>query len=140
MQESAFTFEFEKGKSPFIPVRILNGAKPANALALWDTGATISCISKNAVKVLGITDLQDAMMVSASETVKTKSCHVSILFPGTVYFKNVKVLVLPEDPIDHDVIIGMDIIKNGDFAITNYGTKSVLTFRAPSKETIDFTE
>ncbi len=37
-----------------------------------------------------------------------------------------------------DILIGMDIITLGDFAITNYNNKTVFSFRFPSSEVIDF--
>jgi hypothetical protein len=39
---------------------------------------------------------------------------------------------------DFDVLIGMDIIGTGDFAVTNLGDTTVFTFRTPSVERIDF--
>lgn len=39
---------------------------------------------------------------------------------------------------DGDVLIGMDIISNGDFAVTNKDNKTVFTFRIPSIVYIDF--
>ena len=39
---------------------------------------------------------------------------------------------------DLDVLIGMDIISLGDFAITNVGGKTTFSFRFPSIAEIDF--
>jgi len=39
---------------------------------------------------------------------------------------------------DFDVLIGMDIIGNGNFAVTNKDSKTVFSFRMPSVERIDF--
>ena len=39
---------------------------------------------------------------------------------------------------DFDVLIGMDIIGHGDFAVTNAGGQTKFTFRMPSKGGIDF--
>jgi hypothetical protein len=39
---------------------------------------------------------------------------------------------------DCDVLIGMDIIGIGDFAITNHNGKTTWTFRTPPCEEIDF--
>ena len=36
---------------------------------------------------------------------------------------------------DYDVIIGMDVITLGDFALTNTKDKSVFTFRYPTRQT-----
>ena len=38
-----------------------------------------------------------------------------------------------------DVLIGMDIINLGDFAVTNNGGATAFSFRFPSMEKIDFT-
>ena len=38
-----------------------------------------------------------------------------------------------------DVLIGMNIITQGDFAVTNQNDKTMLSFRMPSRESIDFT-
>ena len=37
-----------------------------------------------------------------------------------------------------DILIGMDIICQGDFINTNFQEKTALTFRMPSCEEIDF--
>jgi hypothetical protein len=38
------------------------------------------------------------------------------------------------------VLIGMNIINKGDFAITNFQGKTTMSFRIPSKQKIDFVE
>ena len=48
------------------------------------------------------------------------------------------VLVSEFDGEDYDLIIGMDIIQNGDFAVTNANDITAFSFRIPSKEEIDF--
>ena len=37
-----------------------------------------------------------------------------------------------------DILIGMSIISQGDFAITNQGGKTTFSFRMPSSGTIDY--
>lgn len=39
-----------------------------------------------------------------------------------------------------DVLIGMDVIMNGDFVITNKSQKTTFTFRMPSMAEIDFVQ
>ena len=41
---------------------------------------------------------------------------------------------------DTDVLIGMDIINRGDFAVTNQNRKTKFSFRFPSIGDIDFVE
>ena len=40
--------------------------------------------------------------------------------------------------VDADVLIGMDIIGTGDFAVTNLNGLTKFSFRVPSLEHIDF--
>lgn len=57
--------------------------------------------------------------------------------PNGVTVKNV--LVSCSDLGDDiDVLIGMDIIKHGDFAITNVNGKTTFSFRTPSIQEIDY--
>jgi len=37
-----------------------------------------------------------------------------------------------------DVLVGMDIINQGDFAVTNKGQSTVMSFRVPPGKHIDF--
>lgn len=37
-----------------------------------------------------------------------------------------------------DILIGMDIIKLGDFAISNYKGQTQFSFRIPSQEHVDY--
>jgi len=38
----------------------------------------------------------------------------------------------------NDVLIGMDVISQGDFSITNENGNTVFSFRVPSAHTVDF--
>ena len=44
------------------------------------------------------------------------------------------------NPGDADVLIGMDIIRRGDFVVTNGDGRTKFSFRIPSLATIDFVE
>lgn len=47
---------------------------------------------------------------------------------------------MPKIAGNTDILIGMDIITLGDFAITNVGGKTVFSFRTPSTKMIDYVE
>ncbi len=107
--------------------------------AIWDTGATLCVISKRVVdnldlKPIGVTQVQHCGGTSLQE-----KYLVNIILPNKVGIPNV---LVTEGKLtdDADVLIGMDIICRGDFAITNKGKKTIFTFRIPSVETIDFCE
>ena len=42
------------------------------------------------------------------------------------------------DGEDYDLIVGMDVIQNGDLAVTNFNDITTFSFRIPSKKVIDF--
>lgn len=61
---------------------------------------------------------------------------VNIALPNNVMFAGIRV---SKGKIkDADMLIGMDIITRGDFAVTNYGGVTKFSFRMPSQEHIDF--
>jgi hypothetical protein len=57
--------------------------------------------------------------------------------PST-FFAYQEILEFQDTSDNCDIIIGMDIITQGDFAITNFGGNTFFSFRMPSIQTIDF--
>jgi len=105
-------------------------------LAIWDTGATNTSISK---KVVDECDLKPIGMAQVHTAAGTKNCRVyfiSIMLRNNVGFTQVR--VTENEVTGADVLIGMDLITQGDFAITNLNGKTVFSFRCPSNECIDF--
>jgi hypothetical protein len=65
---------------------------------------------------------------------------VDIFLPNKIRIRDVDVTECAEQAGNFGVIIGMDVITLGDFAITNVGGKSIVSFRYPSIKTIDYVE
>lgn len=112
---------------------------PKNFHAIWDTGATNTVITQKVVqecdlRTTGMTWTHHAQGVTLANTYL-----VSIFLPNKVVFGQIRATegILPQQA---DVLIGMDIIARGDFAVTNYDGKTVFSFRMPSVEQIDFVE
>ena len=106
--------------------------------ALWDTGATRSSITQNVVQSLALihttfTDVEHAGGITNNVPVYL----VNIVLPNRVQFSGVEVAESKLPP-NIDVIIGMDIITQGDFAVTNRGSKTTFSFRHPPQADIDF--
>lgn len=106
-------------------------------VAIWDTGATGSVITKAAADKLGIvpTGYTQAHGVNGEHT--TATYLVNVALPGGVMFSALRVT---EGNLvgQYDVLIGMDIIGSGDFAVTCANGSTVMTFRCPSAIEIDF--
>ncbi len=105
--------------------------------SLWDTGATFSAISKRVVEDLGLQIGGYIALRHAGGRAK----GVPIFYVNFLLFNNVEVAdvrVSLVDIRDIDVIIGMDIINRGDFAVSNRNGATSFSFRIPSIADFDF--
>lgn len=106
--------------------------------ALWDTGASKSCISKKIVDYLHLIPVGKTSISTANGISDVNTYFVNVGLPNGVMIPNV--LVSCADLGDNlDALIGMDIISYGDFSITNFNGRTTFSFRIPSIEEIDFT-
>ena len=115
---------------------------PGNAkkfLAIWDTGATGSVITKKVVDDCGLKPISMAKVSTANGETTTPVYLASVFLPNKVAFTQVR-MVEGKIAGDKEVLIGMDIISQGDFAVTNKDGKTAFSFRIPSIERIDFVE
>ena len=63
---------------------------------------------------------------------------MDLLLPNNVHVPDVPVVDTEIGDQGIDVLIGMDIISMGDFAVSNHDGKLVFTFRIPSIKTTDY--
>lgn len=110
--------------------------------AIWDTGATGSAITKSLAFKLGLIPVGKANVkgVHGLRTVNVYAIKV-VLNNTRVSFilKATECDSLTDDDYA-EMLVGMDVITRGDFAITNYQGKTVMTYRIPSMQAIDFVE
>ena len=104
--------------------------------AIWDTGATASMVSDRVVQDCNLRPIGRARLYHASGSVWTEKYLVNIILPNNVLVK--QVTVTRGSFVGGDILIGMDIISTGDFAVTNLNGRTKFTFRYPSSEDIDF--
>lgn len=104
--------------------------------ALWDTGASNTCISHRLVNDLHLIPTSKAKVRTANEFVETDVYCIDIVLPNNLTIKGVMAQAL--DLFDCDLLIGMDIIKFGDFSVTTNNGKTKFSFRTPSVKHIDF--
>ena len=107
-------------------------------IAVWDTGASGTCISMKVVDELSLIPIGKETMHTPSGHKQVSVYLVDIVLPNHVYIKNVKVCDSDIGNQGIGVLIGMDIILNGDFAVSNTDNKTAVSFRIPSKSEIDF--
>ena len=104
---------------------------------LWDTGASKSSITQRIVDDLNLIPVGNTNISTANGVVTVKTYFVDFGLPNGVTVKNVLVSCADLGD-DIDILIGMDIIRHGDFSITNVNNKTTFSFRTPSVEEIDY--
>jgi len=104
--------------------------------AIWDTGATNSVISQQVVDSCALKPTGMTQVHGVHGTANSKTFLVNIILPNAVQFANVEVTL--GNVTGADLLIGMDIITTGDFAITNVKGNTTFSFRFPSIATIDY--
>jgi len=104
--------------SPFEPSKPPKEADRKKFLALWDTGATNSVITQKVVQECGLNPISIVNVHTASGEALSNVYLVSIWLPNKVVIPQIRVT---EGTIggDTEVLIGMDIMNRGDFAVTN---------------------
>ena len=108
--------------------------------AIWDTGATHTSITKHVAKKCALQQV-GAAFVSTPSTVEPQRVpiyRVNIILPNGVMFENHLVIEIENLTGESDILIGMDIIGEGDFAVSSFQGRTTFTFRIPSIERIDF--
>lgn len=105
--------------------------------AVWDTGATHSAITPQVVRDFALRATGMAVVYDASTTQNVHTYSVNILLPNNVEFPDWEVSEAGGLVGDEDILIGMDIIGTGDFAVSNKN-RTIFTFRYPSQEEISF--
>ena len=104
---------------------------------LWDTGASGTLISARVAKVLELSSIGKSGMSGYNSGIDIKDTYlVHIGLPTGDIVTNVMAMECDSD--EYDVVIGMDIIGIGDFAITNANEKTTFSFRIPSDSEIAF--
>jgi len=145
---NAFTRSYNKGISRILISNVyvsetyntLNRPKNLiikNYTAIWDTGATNSVVTKKVVMECKLWPSGMTKVSHAGGESITNTYFVNIYLPNKVEACGVRVTegILIGNV---NVLIGMDIISKGDFAVTNKNKITAFSFRIPSIQCIDF--
>ena len=104
--------------------------------ALWDTGATASVISSEVVSQLGLAPISRCRTYHAQGDSIVNVYLVDLILPNKLRVKDVRVT---EGRLNgFGLLIGMDIINLGDFALTHKNKQTVFSFQIPPTHEYDF--
>lgn len=141
----AFTIDYpHKTNRLESDVVIFDGDQKASSLsperkmrALWDTGATLSCISQRIADELQLKPLQVIKVYTATGAVQANTYFVGLVLPNH-FMTSVVAAGVPDMSDDVDIVMGMDVISKGDFSVTNVNKRTTFSFRIPSVKRIDY--
>jgi predicted aspartyl protease len=105
--------------------------------ALYDTGATNSSVSPQVVADLNLPSIGAKKVGVGGGELETTSHLVNIALPNKVMFQMMPVAKIALQG-DIDVLIGMDVLGVGDFAVTHHDGTTTFSFCCPSHRDIDF--
>ena len=108
---------------------------------IWDTGATITTFDISLVQQLGLKEIDRVPVNTAKGTRSAGVYFANVYLPSNVAVGELTVIdgeILGGSKGGGKVLIGMDIISSGDFAVSNYQNRPTFTFRMPSQEQISF--
>jgi hypothetical protein len=117
---------------PFVPY-------PQEFSAVWDTGATQTTITKNLAKKLGLYTIREQIVAGVTGSALCNVYLIALSLLNGIVLPEVEVADCEGD-IGCDILIGMDIIGLGDFAVCNPQGKTTFSFRVPSVKAVDFTD
>ena len=106
--------------------------------ALWDTGASGTCIASELAEQLGLIPIGNQIAQTPSGQSQFNTYCVDLILPNNVGIRDIPVAGTEIRKQGFDVLIGMDIIGMGDFAVSSYNGFTQFTFRIPSLCDADF--
>ncbi len=106
--------------------------------ALWDTGATHTSISDRLAAQLDLEPFAFVEVATSAGLVQMPIYSVHFVLPSRLVFLNIQAIGFIYTDDDCDIIIGMDIMTQGDLSMTNMEGRTVFSFRIPSLHTLDF--
>jgi len=104
---------------------------PGAFKAVWDTGAEDSMIKDETAKTLGLSQIGERYVCGVGGTFLSKVYLASLFFPNDTVEPSIKLLSCDND-LREDILIGMDIISQGDFLINNFAGETLFSFQVPS--------
>lgn len=139
MGYSAFTArETVKASQLKSQITILGNQGKVDTIGLWDTGASASCISIDVAKQLALIPTGRQRILTPGGVSDVNTYMIDVILPNNVRINNV---VVSDSQIGNQgigMLIGMDIIGMGSFAVTTTKGKTTFSFVIPAIKEIDF--
>lgn len=137
LQHQAFKYDYNGLVGSIItPILIdeatLTRKRPVSYITvngLWDTGANSSVIVPKVAKALNLIPFGKVTVRGVNSEEDANIYLVDLVLPNHVIFPNAR--VTESDFCGGDMLIGMDIIQNGDFCISNGNGQTSFSYAIP---------
>ena len=123
---------------PFEPQTTTQLPPMKEAVAIWDTGATGSVITRTLAEQLNLKPISIQRVRGVTGEQDKNVYLVNMRLPNNVGLCFVRVTECEDILGNASVLIGMDIISMGDFSVTSVNDQTVLSFRIPSIKEVDY--
>jgi predicted aspartyl protease len=108
--------------------------------SIWDTGASQTVITHRLMTKLNLVPIETKLVYGINSRQTVDVVAISIKLPNDLLIPDIRVFVC-DIPSPIDMLIGMDIIQQGDFHISNTGNRTLFSFIVPPlPEQIDLTQ
>lgn len=112
-------------------------AKAKKYHCVWDTGCSGVAISNRIAAELGLKPIDITKVATAGGIIDSNVYILSLWLPNRIHLPQVRVTECRLSA-GLDCLIGMDVIKHGDFCVSNFNGKTTMSFRVPSVEATDY--
>ena len=106
---------------------------------LWDTGSTGCLITADLAERLELKPI-DRVIVYHHDGESQEYVYLIFLYLPSKHFTEVKATACHTNLATFEFIVGMDVISQGDLAISHANNRTFFSFQLPSAKTIDFTK
>ena len=107
----------------------LNPIERVKIKAIWDTGSLYTIITPETIKRLKLTCISLTTISSITDKNKLSKMYMAHLYlPNNI---KCETFVYEANPINCDILIGMDVISRGLFIIDNLENNTKFTFKLP---------
>lgn len=108
---------------------------------IWDTGATSSVITKGFAEKVGLKPVGKTNTKGVHGIKTVNRYLINLYLPNSLVIRGLPVSECETlNNAQCAMLLGMDVIGLGDFAVTNYNAITAFSFRFPSVGEIDFNE
>jgi len=135
----AFTIEYGKKVGQLhCPIDVEYNGRRQRVLAIWDTGASGSCISEELAQIMKMVPEGKGRTMTPNGTSVVNVYTVNLHLPNQVSVIGVRVSDSQIGAQGLGLLVGMDIISMGDLSVSNFDNKTTISFRMPSKKKTDY--